>query len=136
MVQVYKGWKGKIMMGDTLTEVGDATSVTIDIDQDTDEYLAIGKLQPICIVPGSIHITGSIEKAWVDSSLVKLFGINGTGDASSVRFTVYAYEANASGPYVYIWNCYSEKVSISMPADDFMTNSIDFRGEYFTYGGT
>ena len=131
---VYKGWKGKILLNTTV--VGDAASVSINVDQDTDEYLAIGNIFPIAIVPGALHITGSMERAWVDSKLIGLFAVNGRADPTLATFNIYAYENVASGPYIYCWDCYAEKFSIDMLADDFMKSTIDFKAAYFTYGGT
>jgi len=133
-MSIYKGWKGKILLNTSV--VGDAASVSINVDQDTDEYLAIGNIFPIAIVPGALHITGSMERAWIDAGLISLFGVHGRQIPSLNTFDIYAYEAVDSGPYVYCYHCYLEKFSIDMPAEDFMKQTIDFKAAYFTYGGS
>ena len=130
---IYKGWKGKIKLGGV--EVGDAASVSINVDQDTDEYLAIGNIFPIAIVPGALHITGTLERAWIDSGLIKLFGASGRNTPAFTTFDIYAYEQVTGGVYMYCYFCYLEKFSIDMPSDDFMKQTIDFKAAYFTYGG-
>jgi len=137
---VIKGWKAKLLIdyGDgSYEEIGSAESVSIDIDMSIDEYLAIGKSQPIAIVPGAITVSGTIDKAWVDAKALKLFYGSGTWDTPSpVLFHIYAYQDISGGPYIYVFNCYSESLSLDIPADDFLTESLDFRGQYFLYGGT
>jgi len=133
---VVKGWKAKLMWktDGSYEEIGEAESCSIDIDMAIDDYLAIGQKQPIATVPGTITVSGTIDKAWVDAKTLSLFGASGDPTAVPVVFDIYAYRPDGRA-CIYIYNCYSESLSLDIPADDFLTESLDFRGQYFSYAG-
>jgi len=137
MSPVLVGWKAKLLYspggaGD-FEVIGEAESVSFDIDMDVMDYFAIGKKEPLAIEAGGVTCSGTIDKAWVDTKMLQL--IYGTPtEKLPVRFHIYAYQNVSGGPHIYFWNCYAESVSVDIPADGFMTESIDFRAEYFEYG--
>jgi len=137
MPKPIKGWQAILMIdtGTGFTTIGNAESVSIDIDVALDEYFAIGKIFPVTVAPGAETVSGSLDKAWVDTDMLELiYGGDPDNPIPLPQFHIFAYQNISSGPQIYVWNCYAEALSVEIPADGFMTESLDFRGEYFTYG--
>lgn len=140
MPTIVKGWKAQIYWDPdrtgTYSQIGEAESVSMDIDASLDEYLAVGSKDVYAIVEGPVVLTGSLSRAWIDTQMLAL--IYGTGaDRLQGGFDIYAYRAVA-GEEVYIWayDCKIESLSFDIPADGFLKEDVDFRATYWVYGTT
>jgi len=123
-----KGWRARILIDGT--EVGTAESASVDIDVALDEYFVIGKRQPYTIIEGAQTISGTLDKLWVDTQMLQLIGGGVTPQLTEFDLTVMH---TTGSPRIDIYNCKPETLSFDIPADGFVTESLDFRGEYFIY---
>lgn len=127
-----KGWNAKIMssIGGVLVEVGQAQSLTIDINENLERYYAIGNRQAESIVEGNQEISGTLERTWVDN---KLLGQISTSGSAQTEFYIYAYaDKNAGTPSIFLFNCKADSESIDITQDDFHSVSMDFIAKSLT----
>lgn len=74
-----QGWRGVLQMEDPdsdgdfkiMKTVGWVASVDINVENNNERYYPIGSNEAIAITPGNIDISGTIGRAFVDSSLIR-----------------------------------------------------------------
>ena len=87
-----KGWNVKIMKDSE--EIGYATSVSWDVDTGLENYYQLGSATPAAIVEGNVEITGTIERAFVDTKLLGLVMDSSGVRVPQVEFTIVAQAPN------------------------------------------
>ncbi len=122
---IYKGWNAKLMLesppGSTQQEVGVVESVTVDITAATEGYYELGDAKPVEIVPGNVEISGTVDRAWIDSDLLDLIdaapAISEFGLSISIEDTNQILNVISAKP---------ESASFDVPQDGFIMHSFDF----------
>ena len=138
MSSVYKGWNAQITMGigntfgweNMMGVVGFCESVSCEVATGLEAYYQIGSRTPGTLVSGNLEITGSISRAWVDVTYLRL--LNPSGGAEMQEFNLY-FRA-VGGPIVYLYGCKFERGAIDVPQDGFLTNDYDFRAMDIAFG--
>jgi len=123
---VIKGFKAELYMDGT--KIGKAESVTIDIDMGLEEYYEVGSPWPI-LVQGPQVITGTIDKLWIDTDMLEM-AVGTTKDLVETTFNITVWHKDTKEPNIHLYFCRVETLSFDIPADGFVTESLDFRAEY------
>lgn len=126
-----KGWQGEVLLNGAV--FASVESADVSIDNGVDPYYALGSRQADDVREGNEEITGTINRAWIDDTILSLaFGNGGT----IPKFDLYLRnEKGVSGSqYVYLFQCLAETSDVSMPQDDFDMNGMDFRATSAIYG--
>jgi len=119
---VYRGWNAKIYKDGTL--LGYAQSVTFDIENNLEAYYEIGSRTPVDLVEGNQEVTGTIERLWVDTTLLSL-----VSGSTLTEFTIDVYVGTMK---VKMEGCKTETGSIDVPQDGEIRGSYDFRAKSIT----
>lgn len=135
---VFKGWQAKIYISDISDlEIGTVTSMSLSYESPVEPYYELENpnMIPVTSVDqlGLIAVSGSLEKAWINTYYLKLlFG----GDAPSVpnfEFELRVEASTVSGaPIIYLYNCRFKKGTINITQSGWITESYDFTA--FTSG--
>jgi len=126
----YKGSTAVIEMdtGTGYEKVGYTSSVTVDVTRGLEPVYEHGSEDAVDLVSGRREITGTIERAWVDTKLFKRAGQDALTDFK-LRFKA----SNVSGaPMVELEYCKPEGGSLDLPEDGILTESFDFRARKIT----
>lgn len=120
----------------SLTPVGRATGVTVRIDSDLKPFHELGQRYPTELRPGNVNVSGSIDRAYINGALLKMF----LGDAAasrpagtfispsfnlSLRLENPAKSGTASTVTVY--GVKLENWTFDIPEDDFVMEKVGFR---------
>ena len=128
MTTVFKGWNAKLYIDDL--EIACAESVTIDVNNNLDDYFCLGLRSPYCTTQGNQEITGSLDHAWVNIYYLKLLGLRfeAAEQTSLPKFMlVVKADSSVGAPIVYLYDCQFEKGSLDIPQDGVLKESYDFR---------
>src|SRR5580765_2363229 len=91
----------------SLTPVGRATSVAIEVESAMKPFHELGQRYATELRPGNVNISGTIGRAHINGALLKLF----PGNTSTV--TVHSVKLDG-------WN-------FSLPEDDFVLEEVSFK---------
>lgn len=120
----------------SLTPVGRVTGVSVKVDSDLKPFHELGQRYPTELRPGNVNVTGSIDRAYINGALLKMF----LGDAAasrpagtfispsfnlSLRLENPAQAGTASTVTVY--GVKLENWSYDIPEDDFVVEKVHFR---------
>jgi hypothetical protein len=117
--------------------VGRATGIQVAVQTDLDEFHEIGHRHPIVLHPGDIHISGSIDRAYVSGALVML--LLGRRASSGAQPDVYVQPSfglilDLNDPAVpdahaklEINDVKFQNWGVKMPEDDFVMENVTFR---------
>jgi len=122
MVSV-KGWNAKVLLDGV--QVGKCSTASVDFDTNLDEFYSIG-YQSAQVEEGTIRISGSMERLWIDNSLLSLLGGGGGLVSFELEFQI------TNGPSCVLYACKLEKASINLDAEGYSTTPVDFRAETFS----
>jgi hypothetical protein len=133
MTTIYKGWNAKIYKDNV--EIVCAESVTVDVSTNTDDYYCIGSRTPYASMPGNMEITGSIDHAWVDISLLTLMGLTTFPPADPTEFDLcFKASTEVGAPMVYLYDVVFQSVSVDIPQDGVLKESYDFKAKSIWVG--
>lgn len=128
--RIYKGWNAKLLQNST--EIGYAESVTVDISTGAEAYFELGAATAKEIVAGNVEISGTIDRAWVDTKLLVLIG---SPRGSLGEFSIKVSVADTTPNVLTVTGCKPEAVSFDIPQDGFLTHSFDFIAKDFSITG-
>jgi hypothetical protein len=122
----------------SLTPIGRATGVTIDVVSALQPFHELGQRYATELRPGNVNITGTIGRAHINGALLKLMlgndGAGGTRPAGafvgpsfnlSLRLENAGFPGNTST--VTVHGVKLDGWSFSMPEDDFVLEEVRFR---------
>jgi hypothetical protein len=134
---VLKGWNAKIYadftQGSTLSasavQIGYADSASVDLAENLDAFFQLGSRQAVDIVEGNLEITGSFEKAWIDSRYLDLLGSPTAPAGALSQFVLCFTIGSGTTPVstVYAYGCKFDKGSLDIPQDGILKESYDFK---------
>jgi len=123
----FRGWMAKVYKDGVL--LGYCQSVTVDVASNLEPYYEIGSRTPVSLIEGNQEVTGTLERLWVDTTLLNLV----SGTSTLDEFTLVFYASTATGsPKITLTGCKAESGSIDIPQDGELTESIDFRAKNIT----
>ncbi len=97
--------------------VGRLTGIEIQVNTDLEEFHEVGRRHPVSLNPGNIHISGNVERAYINGAL--LFLLQGAGSSPS----------NIAEPYVQ--PTFNVTVALSDPAHPGNSASLEIKGVKF-----
>jgi hypothetical protein len=100
-----------------LQTVGRVTGIQIAVQTDLEEFHEIGRRHPTSLHPGNIHISGSVERAFINGAL--LFLLLGKGASPSAI------------PEPYVQPTFNMTVALTDPAFPGTSQSLELRGVKF-----
>jgi hypothetical protein len=121
----------------SLTPIGRATGVTIDVESAMKPFHELGQRYATELRPGNVNITGTIGRAHVNGALLKLMLGDGAstsrpgGAFVSPSFNLSLRMENAGFPgnssTVTVHGVKLDGWSYSMPEDDFVLEQVSFK---------
>lgn len=125
-----------------LSPVGRATGVEVYVQTDLEAYHEIGKRHPVQLRPGNINVSGKINRAFINGALLRL--LLGSGAVPERVAEPYAQPAfnmqlRVEDPAtpgvsstVTIHGVKLENWAYHLPEDDFVMESVTFKGLFIT----
>jgi len=132
MPQIMKGWNVKVYVNDV--EVGRASSLTLEVATGLDPFYELGSRKPAELVEGNEEITGTLTRAVIDTSLLAYASTSGQTSEKLPYFNIKFVSQITGNPTVWCYCCKAETWSPDLPQDDFITEDLDFRALYLSYG--
>ncbi|MET0622917.1 MAG: hypothetical protein ABW250_08055 [Pyrinomonadaceae bacterium] len=125
-----------------LSPVGRATNVDVYIHTELEQFHEIGKRHPAALRPGNINISGRIGRAYINGALLRLL----LGQGAVVERVNEPYPQpsfnlllDVTDPAIpetsstlTIHGVKFENWSYSLPEDDFVMESVTFKGMFIT----
>jgi hypothetical protein len=121
----------------SLTEVGRVTGVELRVDTDLEEFHQIGQRHAVSLLPGNIHISGTIDRAYVNGALLYLLlGRGASPNAVAEPYVQPAFAMNlvlqnpAAPGHRNVLDITGVKVenwALGLPQDDFVMEKVRFR---------
>jgi len=125
-----------------LSPVGRATNVEVNVQTDLELFHEIGRRHPAALRPGNIAISGSIGRAYINGALLRL--LLGKGALPAREAEPYAQPSfnlmldlkDAAVPgtssTLTVHGVKFEDWAYSLPEDDFVMESVTFKGLFIT----
>jgi hypothetical protein len=125
-----------------LSPVGRATSVEVFINTELEQFHEIGKRHPAALRPGNINISGRVGRAYINGALLRL--LLGKGALVEREAEPYAQPSfnmmlnltdpaqPATSSTLTIHGVKFENWAYSLPEDDFVMESVTFKGMFIT----
>ena len=121
----------------SLTPIGRATGVTIEVDSAMKPFHELGQRYATELRPGNVNVSGTIGRAHVNGALLKLMLGDGAGTSRpggafvSPSFNLSLRMENAGFPgntsTVTVHGVKLDGWSYSMPEDDFVLEEVSFK---------
>jgi hypothetical protein len=121
----------------SLTPIGRATGVTIEVDSALRPFHELGQRYATELRPGNVNITGTIGRAHINGALLKLMlgeaagGTRPAGAFVGPSFNLSLRMENAGFPgntsTVTVHGVRLDSWSYSMPEDDFVLEEVSFK---------
>jgi hypothetical protein len=125
-----------------LSPVGRASNVEVFVQTDLESFHEIGKRHPAVLRPGNINISGKIGRAFINGALLKLLLGKGAETARVAEqypqpsFNLMLDLKDAAAPdttsTLTIHSVKFENWAYSLPEDDFVMESVTFKGLFIT----
>lgn len=123
----------------SLSPVGRATGVEVYVQTDLEEYHEIGKRHAAQLRPGNIHISGKIDRAYINGALLRLLMAQGAENQGrgaepyaqpSFNLQLRVEDPNAVGTNstITVNGVKLENWAYHLPEDDFVMESVTFKG--------
>lgn len=125
-----------------LNPVGRATNVEVYVQTELELFHEIGKRHPVALRPGNINVSGQIGRAYINGALVRL--LLGKGALTAREAEPYPQPSfnlmlDLKDPAVpetsntlTIHGVKFENWAYRLPEDDFVMESLTFKGMYIT----
>jgi len=111
----------KVLTTYGITTVGRVTGIRIQVQTELEEFHEVGRRHAVSLHPGNIHVSGTVERAYVNGAL--LFLLMGRGASPS----------NISEPYVQ--PTFNMTVALNDPAAPGNSLSLELKGVKFQNWG-
>ena len=124
----------------SLSPVGRATNVEVKVESELKAFHELGQRYPTDLRPGNVNISGTIERAYINGALLKLF----LGDAATARpqgtflSPTFDLVLKLENPgistedkivsTVTVHGVKFENWNYKIPEDDFVMESVSFKG--------
>lgn len=121
----------------SITEVGRVTGVELRVDTDLEEFHEIGLRHASSLHPGNIHISGAIDRAYINGALLYLLLGRGASPNNVAEpyvqpsFTMNLVLKNPAAPghrsVVDVVGVKLENWAMAVPEDDFVLEKVRFK---------
>lgn len=125
-----------------LSPVGRATGVEISVQTDLELFHEVGKRHPAALRPGNINISGKIDRAYINGALLKLLlgkGALPAREAEPYPQPSFNLMLDLKDPAVpgtsstlTVHSVKLENWMHQLPEDDFVMESVTFKGLFIT----
>ncbi len=125
-----------------LSPVGRATGVEVYVHTDLEEFHEVGRRHPSQLRPGNIHISGKINRAYINGALLRLLlGVGGEPERvaepypqPSFNLTLLVEDLATPGTTsaIVVNGVKFENWSYDMPEDNFVMEAVTFKGLFIT----
>ncbi len=125
-----------------LSPVGRATQVEVFVHTELEEFHEIGRRHAAQLRPGNIHVSGKMGRAYINGALLRM--LLGIGSLTERQAEPYAQPSfnlqirveDPNGPgtssTLTIHGVKLENWAYSMPEDDFVMESVSFKGLFIS----
>jgi hypothetical protein len=125
-----------------LSPVGRASNVEVYVRTELESFHEIGRRHPVALRPGNIHVSGKVDRAYINGALLRL--LLGKGALPEREAEPYAQPSfnlmlDAKDPAVpgtsstiTVHGVKFENWSYSLPEADFVMESVTFKGLFIT----
>jgi hypothetical protein len=125
-----------------LSPVGRASNVEVFVRTELESFHEIGRRHPVALRPGNIHVSGKVDRAYINGALLRL--LLGKGALTAREAEPYAQPSfnlmlDAKDPAVpgtsstiTVHGVKFENWSYSLPEADFVMESVTFKGLFIT----
>ncbi|SED65397.1 hypothetical protein SAMN05519104_4014 [Rhizobiales bacterium GAS188] len=123
--------------GSVAPQVGRATGIQVAVQTDLDEFHEIGHRHPIVLHPGNIHISGSIDRAYLSGALILLLLGQRAQDgkqpltypqpAFQIKFDLNDPAVPKNKAELVLDGVKFQNWGVKMPEDDFVMENVTFR---------
>jgi hypothetical protein len=125
-----------------LSPVGRAVNVEVNVQTELELFHEVGKRHPAVLRPGNINVTGSIGRAYINGALLRL--LLGKGALPERQAEPYPQPSfnlmlDLKDPAVpttsstlIVHGVKLENWAYSLPEDDFVMESVSFKGLFIT----
>jgi hypothetical protein len=125
-----------------LSPVGRATGVEVYVQTELEEYHEIGRRHAVQLRPGNIHISGKINRAYINGALLRL--LLGQGALAERVAEPYAQPAfnlqlrvedpatPGTNSTITVHGVKLENWAHNLPEDDFVMESVTFKGLFIS----
>lgn len=125
-----------------LSPVGRATGVEVWVQTELEEYHEIGKRHPAQLRPGNIHVSGKINRAYINGALLRLLLGQGAltervsepypQPSFNLQLRVEDPATPDTSSTITVRGVKLENWSYNLPEDDFVMEAVTFKGLYIT----
>jgi hypothetical protein len=123
--------------GQAPTVVGRATGIQVAVQTNLEEFHEIGHRHPIVLHPGNIHISGSIDRAYLSGGLLMLLlgrrALHGAQPdtypqpAFQIQFDLTDPAVPDNSAQLVLDGVKFQNWGVRMPEDDFVMENVTFR---------
>ncbi len=124
---MVKGWYGLFYYAGT--KLGYCDSVSVSINANLDPFYEIGTRTPVDLVVGQEEVTGSLERAWIDNTILALVEPNAFVAGILPSFTLVFYADQPGTAQVALSGCKLENAGVELTPDGITLQSSDFRAK-------
>jgi len=124
-------------LGSATPTVGRATGIRVAVQTDLEEFHEIGHRHPIVLHPGNIHISGSMDRAFLSGALILLLlgrraaATNQPATYPQPAFTINIFLDDPAVPGksagVVLGGVKFQNWGLTMPENDFVMENVTFR---------
>lgn len=121
-----------------LSPVGRATGVEVFVQTELEEFHEIGRRHAAQLRPGNIHVSGKIGRAYINGALLRmLLGAGALTEREAEPYPQPSFNlqvriedpaAPGTSSTITVHGVKMENWAYSMPEDDFVMESVSFKG--------
>jgi len=125
-----------------LSPVGRATGVEVYVQTELEEYHEIGKRHAAQLRPGNIHISGKIDRAYINGALLRLLLGQGAvpervaepypQPSFNMQLRVEDPATPGTNSTITVHGVKLENWAYNLPEDDFVMESVTFKGLFIS----
>jgi hypothetical protein len=125
-----------------LSPVGRAIGVEVYVETELQEYHEIGRRHPSQLRPGNIHVSGKIDRAYINGALLRLLlGQGGVPERTAepypqpsfnVQLRVEDPATPGTASTITVHGVKFVNWSYNLPEDNFVMESVTFRGLFIS----
>ncbi len=125
-----------------LSPVGRASNVEVFVRTELETFHEIGKRHPVSLRPGNIHVSGKVDRAYINGALLRL--LLGQGAVPAREAEPYAQPSfnlmldvkdpavPGTSSTITVHGVKFENWAYSLPEADFVMESVTFKGLFIT----
>jgi hypothetical protein len=125
-----------------LSPVGRASNVEVFVRTELETFHEIGRRHPVSLRPGNIHVSGKVDRAFINGALLRL--LLGKGALPAREAEPYAQPSfnlmldvkdpavPGTSSTITVHGVKFENWSYSLPEADFVMESVTFKGLYIS----